>query len=289
MPDRLNCLPVPEREFDLTAARGLRLSGREWLPATPARAVIALVHGFGEHMGRWAHVAEWFATRGLAAVALDLRGHGRSEGRRGHALKLEYLLDDVGLLVAEARRAHPDTPLFLYGHSLGALLAANYVLRSAPTLTGVILSALPLDSPLKEQRLKVAAARWLGPLLPALSIDSGLDHATLSRDPAVVDACASDPLVHSTATLGLAHAALEAVEYARAHTSEWHVPVLIMHGTGDQLALPSGSEEFARHIHGDCTLKLWPGLYHELHNEPEKQEVLSFVAEWIEKRAEPRP
>ncbi len=280
---------VPEREFDLTAARGLRLSGREWEPATPPGAVIALVHGFGEHMGRWEYAARWFASRGIAVVAADLRGHGRSEGRRGHALNLGYLLDDVSLLVAEARRAHPDTPLFLYGHSLGALLAANYVLRSAPALTGVILSALPLETPLREQRIKVAAARWLGPLLPGLSIDSGLDHATLSRDPAVVDACISDPLAHTTATLGLARAALQAVEYALEHASEWRPPVLVMHGTGDRLALAAGSEEFAHRIHGDCTLKLWDGLYHELHNEPEKQEVLEFVAEWIERRSELRP
>lgn len=279
---------MPEREFDLTAARGLRLSGREWEPPAPPEAVIALVHGFGEHMGRWEHAARWFASRGLAVVAIDLRGHGRSEGRRGHALKLEYLLEDIGLLVAEARRAHPDTPLFLYGHSLGALLAANYVLRSAPALAGVILSALPLETPLRRQRIKVAAARWLGPLLPGLSIDSGLDRTTLSRDPAVVDACASDPLAHATATLGLARAALQAVEYALEHAAEWRLPVLVMHGAADALALPSGSEEFARRIHGDCTLKLWPGLYHELHNEPEKQQVLDFAARWIGERSGPR-
>lgn len=276
---------MPERDFELRAARGLRLSGHEWMPEGPAAATVCLAHGFGEHRGRWAHAGKHFAARGFATAAADLRGHGRSEGRRGHALNLGFLLDDLGLLLAEARRAHPDCPVFVYGHSLGALIASNYVLRRTPALAGVVLSALPLETPLREQRLKLAAARVLGPVLPGLSIDAGLDDVLITRELSFADARAADPLMHSTATLGLARAALDAVEYAIAHAPEWRLPVLIMHGAEDRLSLPSGAERLAERISGDCTLKLWPGLHHEPHNERERLEVLDYVADWIEQRA----
>jgi alpha-beta hydrolase superfamily lysophospholipase len=263
----------------------LNLYAQAWSPESP-QGVVCLVHGLGEHSGRYAHVADRLNTAGYAVLASDLRGHGKSAGQRGHAPSMEAFMKDIDLLLEEAKRRYPHQPRFLYGHSLGGILVLNYTLRRRPELAGVVATSSGLRTALELQKGKIALVKLLGSVMQKQTIASGLDAATISRDPEVVKKYLSDPLVHDKITFGMAKALSEAIPWVFAHASEFKVPLLLMHGTADQLAFPAGSKEFASLVHGDCTLKLWEGLYHETHNEPEKDEVLAYMVGWLESHKE---
>lgn len=264
-----------------TARDGLSLYAQRWEPSAPAAGVICLVHGLGEHSGRYVYVAETLNAAGFSLFAFDLRGHGKSGGQRGHSPAFETLMDDIGLLLAEAARRDPDRPCFLYGHSLGGLLTLNYVLRRKPALAGVVVTSPGLRSPLTEQTLKINLAKALGALLPRLPVATGLDPNAISHDECVVRAYMDDPLVHDRCTLGATRTTLESIPWALAHAGEFHLPLLLMHGTGDRLTYPHGTQEFAGRVGGECSVRLWDGLAHELHNEPQKDQVLAYLVAWL--------
>ena len=160
----------------------------------------------------------------------------------------------------------------------------NYVLRYKHNLKGVISTGSGLRTSLEEQTAKIMMARVLGTLIPSVAIPSGLDPTTISRSTEVVDAYVNDPLVHDRMTLGFGKIMLSVLPWTFEHAHEFSLPLLIMHGKDDKLGYPRGSEEFASHVKQDCTLKLWDGLYHELHNEPEQDEVFAFMIDWINTR-----
>ncbi|HEX7975428.1 MAG TPA: alpha/beta hydrolase [Anaerolineales bacterium] len=271
-------------ESTLRTADGLPLFIQGWDPQDEPRAVVCLVHGLGEHSGRYTHLAEPLTRAGYALIALDLRGHGKSGGPRGHTPSFDALLDDIALLLQEAGKRYPDTARFLYGHSLGGLLVLNYVLRRKPMLAGVIATGAGLHSSLEEQTLKVSFAKMMGKVLPTVTLATGLDPKDICRDPRVVAAYQNDPLVHDRSTLAMAKYNFEAMPYALTHASEFHLPLLLMHGTADRLTYLSGSQEFADQVPG-CTLKLWDGLCHEIHNEPEQDQVFAFLLDWLDARS----
>ena len=193
-------------ELSWKARDGITLYAQEWKPegepaAQPA-AVVCLVHGIGEHSARYAHVADAFTRAGYALISFDLRGHGRSEGPRGHTPSFEMFMADIDLLLDEARRRYPGIPRFLYGHSLGGLLVLNYALRRKPDLQGVIATSPGLRTSITEQKTKILLSNVLGSTLPTLSLSTGLDATQISRDPDVVTAYLADPLVHDQATTG---------------------------------------------------------------------------------------
>jgi alpha-beta hydrolase superfamily lysophospholipase len=271
-------------ESSWTTEDGLELYHQGWIPEDAPRGVVLLVHGLGEHSERYRHVGEFMTANGLAMLTFDLRGHGRSAGARGHTPSFEKFMDDIDLLFAEAQQRYPGKGRFLYGHSLGGILVLNYVLRRKPALNGVISTSAGLRTALEEQKLKVGLARVFGSLLPGVQLPTGLDPAAISHDPEVVDRYRNDPLVHAQASFAMAKYTLQAIDWAYEHASEFPAPLLLMHGSGDQLAYPRGSKEFADLVPGDCTLKIWDDLYHELHNEPQKDAVLSYVLSWINAR-----
>lgn len=273
-----------------TSDDGVRLHSRAWNPAGAPRAVIALVHGLGSHADRLAPLAEALSDAGYAVAGLDLRGFGRSEGRRGHTPSLEVSFDDLTGFLAELARRWPDLPQVLYGHSMGALLALAFTLARKPPLVGVIATAPALRSRVAEQRLKLLVVRLLGRLLPTLSLDNGLDLSQLSRDPGVQASVEADPLCHRTVTTAWGLALLEAIALARAGASRFPVPLLLLHGTQDAIAYPSGSEAFAAAAPaGLVTLKLWPGFRHELHSDPERAQVFDLIIAWLDQQLEKAP
>ena len=190
-------------------------------------------------------------------------------------------MDDIEAFQKQLDERFPGLPRFLYGHSLGGILVLNYVLRRKPDFVGVISTAAGLRTSLEEQKAKVAMARVLGTLIPGVAIPSGLDPTTISRNQEVVDKYVNDPLVHDKMSLGFGKLMLSVLPWTFEHAPEFSLPLLIMHGTDDKLGYPRGSEEFASLVKQDCTVKLWDGLYHELHNEPEQNEVLAFMIEWM--------
>jgi acylglycerol lipase len=257
-----------------------------WEPDNEPKALIALVHGLGEHSGRYAHVGQVMTDAGYALVGFDLRGHGKSGGARGHSLSLNVYMQDMRQFFALTAQRYPELPHFLYGHSFGGLLSLSYAIQYSAGLKGVMVTGAALRSSLQEQKVKIAVAKLLGAFLPAMTVQSGLDPTTISRDRKVVDAYVNDSLVHDSTSLGFGKSALSAIDLCFARAREFTIPLLIMHGTDDKLTYPRGSEDFARRVGeagNDVTLKLWDGLYHELHNEPEKAEVFKCMTEWLDK------
>ncbi|MBN2118245.1 MAG: lysophospholipase [Anaerolineales bacterium] len=257
-----------------------------WEPDhTEPKALIALVHGLGEHTGRYAHVGKAMTEAGYALAGFDLRGHGKSGGARGHTPSLDAYMQDIRQFLGLLKQRYPDIPHFLYGHSLGGVLTLAYAIQYGAGLKGVMVTGPGLHAALQEQKAKVAAVKLLGAFLPGVTMHSGLDPATISRDPEVVQTYLEDSLVHYNASLGFGKAGLTAIDLCFTRAREFPAPLLIMHGTGDRLAYPSGSEDFAKLVEaagGDVTLKLWDGLYHEVHNEPEKADVFKFMIEWLD-------
>ncbi len=272
-------------ETTMKSKDGLDLFTQAWETEASCKAVVCLVHGLGEHSSRYTHVADFLNRAGYTVLAFDLRGHGRSGGKRGHSPSSEAILDDINLLLDEANRRYPGKKRFLYGHSMGGLLVLYYALARKPKLAGVISTSPGLRSPVLEQKLKLAFAKTLASVLPTMSLPTGLNSEDISRDPQVVQKYQQDPLVHDQATLAMANSAVAIVPWTLAHAGELNVPLLIMHGAADRITYPSGSQEFASRVKGDCTLKLWDGLYHETHNEPEKEMVLAYLVDWLNQKS----
>ncbi len=272
-------------ELQKKAFDQLELYFQGWQTDAPPKGVVCLVHGLGEHSGRYAHWAGMLNQAGYSMIAMDLRGHGKSGGQRGHVNSYEEYFKDVDLLVSEARVRFPGTHLFLYGHSLGGMITVDYILRKKPVYAGVIITALSNKSSLAEQKLKIFLVKMLEPVLPRLSMSTGLVPATLSRDPDVVSRYINDPLVHHQASLAWANATIGSIAFSDQHAPEWKLPLLIMHGELDKLGYAEGSREFAGNIKGDCTLKIWTGLFHEIHNEPEKEQVFEFTRVWLDQHS----
>lgn len=250
------------------------------------KALVALIHGLGEHTGRYPHVAQALTEAGYALVGFDLRGHGKSGGPRGHTSSLDAYMQDIRQFFELLKQRYPDIPHFIYGHSLGGLLTLAYAIQDGAGLKGVMVTSSALRSPLQKQKAKVAMAKILGSLIPTVTLPSGLEAAAISHDPDVVQKYIKDPLVHSSTSLGFGKAALKAVDLCFARAKDFPAPLLMMHGTGDRIAYCSGSEEFAQLVRTagcDVTLKLWKDMYHELHNEPEKMEVFKFMIEWLDR------
>jgi acylglycerol lipase len=287
MPERPapNAPSVIASERALVTTDGVPLWTRLWAPQGPPRATGVLVHGLGEHSGRYAHVGETFARAGYALHAFDLRGHGRSSGRRGDT-RLGPALDDVERLLAETESRYPAAPRFVYGHSLGALIVLTLLARRRPRVAAAVASAPPLRSALREQKAKVALARVLGRVLPRLRVASGIDATALSRDPAVVEAYRADPLVHGLASMGFGADALAATD-ALAELRVVGVPLLLLHGTADRIAFVEGSRTLAGRLAGDVTYRELAGVFHECHNEPEKDALIGGIVAWLDRQLPP--
>ncbi len=183
-----------------------------WEPDNNPKAFIALVHGLGEHTSRYAHVGKVMTDAGYTLAGFDLRGHGKSGGPRGHASSLDVYMQDIRQFSRLMDERYPDIPHFLYGHSLGGLLSLAYAIQYGSGLNGVMVTAAALRSSLQEQKAKVTMVKLLGSLLPIVTVPSGLDPVTISRDPEVVQAYINDPLVHYNTSLGFGKAALNAID-----------------------------------------------------------------------------
>jgi acylglycerol lipase len=276
---------MKHHELNWKAHDGLDIFAQVWEPpAVTPRAVVCLVHGLGDHSSRFAHVAEAFGKEGFVLFGADLRGHGRSAGARGHISSIEDFMRDIDMLLERAQARYVDLPLFLYGHSLGAILVLHYGLVRKPTIRGVLATSPALRTALEDQPLKVLLAKVMGSLLPKVSLDSGLDTNNISRNETVIQAYINDPLVHDKVSLGLGKIMLGVKDWTLAHASEFPLPLLLQHGKADTIAYPSSSIEFAAPLKEKCTLVLWDGAYHELHNEPEQAEVLKTMTLWMDAR-----
>ena len=271
-------------ELRHSQARGTsRLYRQTWLPDGEPRAVILLAHGLGEHSGRYTHFARHCTDRGFAVYALDHYGHGKSEGLAGHVERFSVYLDGVRALLSRVREEQPGLPVFMLGHSMGGLIAAAFMRESQAGFRGCVLSGPALMSDVAPHAIVLWINRLLSRLVPTLPM-IGLDPAGVSRDPEIVRAYVSDPLVHhGKVSARLVAEMMAAMRATLAGANDIELPLLIMHGEADVLTSPTGSRELHAHAASDDkTLKLYPGLYHEIFNEPEKDAVLTDMTDWLE-------
>jgi alpha-beta hydrolase superfamily lysophospholipase len=264
-------------------ADALEIYAKHWQVENP-KAVVCLLHGLGEHVNRYNHVAAFFAERGIATHGSDRRGHGQSAGKRGHAPHLDALLNEVGQLVDFAGKTYPRVPLFLYGHSMGGNHALNFLLRKKPALRGVIATGSWIRLPQAPSAALIAFAKIMNKIAPTFAQSNGLDTNLLSKDPAVVKAYVADPLVHDRITVAMGLSMMEAAAWLDRFSGEIPAPLLLMHGADDRITDPQGSAGFAQRVSGDVTCRLWEGLYHEIHHEPQQAQVLAFMVEWMMKK-----
>ena len=239
-----------------------------------------LVHGLCEHSGRYQALTRHLCEAGFAVSAFDLRGHGKSSGRRG-ATRFAATFDDLDRLVERHRDAGP---LFLYGHSLGGLLVLAYGLERRPTIRGAVVSAPALHTSLREQRLKVLVTTLLGRVAPSASVPAGLDASLLSRDPEVVAGYLADPLVHRRITLGLGRDSLGFIDRLLRDPAGFPVPLLLLHGAADRVNYPSGSQAIASRLGEACTLRIYDGILHQPHTDPDSDRVFADVTAWLDRQ-----
>ena len=261
-------------------ADGLALLTRHWQADDPWAAVL-LVHGLGEHSGRYEHVGDHFAAAGLDTYAYDHRGNGGSDGVRGDIDRWSRYHDDMAERLAAVREASDGRPVIVYAHSMGGLIAAGYLLSDRPRPDVAVLSAPGLDSTLA--RWKVALAPILGRIVPTLSVPNGVRVETLSRDPAVGRRLLADPLNGRASTTRFGAEAVREQRRVRAGAKGIGGPTLVIHGLDDGLVPASASEPFEGAP--GVERRTYPGLRHEMHNEPEWQNVLDDVIDWIRERA----
>jgi len=271
-------------EFRHSEARGSsRLYRQSWLPDGDARGVVLLVHGLGEHSSRYGHVASSLTQRGLALHTLDHYGHGKSDGHSGHVPRFSVFLDGVAALLDDVRKSSAGLPLFLLGHSMGGLITARFLLTRQDEFRAAALSGPAFKSDEAPPALVLWLNRLLSALLPTLPVIA-LDATLVSRDPDVVKAYLGDPLVHhGKLTSRMIAEMTRAMGDTLERAGEVTLPLLTMHGDADKLTSPDGSTEFhARAGSADKTLKMYPGLFHEIFNEPERDAVLADLGIWLE-------
>ena len=268
------------------AADGLLLTRQAWRPEGAPAAVLAVVHGYGEHGGRYRGLAEVMAAGGYAVHVYDLRGHGRSAGRRGHLGRFTDYLDDTAVFLDAVRREQPARPLYLLGHSLGGLICTAYVEdRPADSLAGLILSSPFLHLGMPVPPLKLGAARLLSLVAPGVNVGNTVDAAALSHDQEVVRAYGTDPLNHHVATARWAAEVVAAQSAALSAAGRVRLPLLLLFGDADTIADPQASRElFERVASSDKTVHCYEDFYHEIFNEAGRAHVFADLAAWLAAR-----
>ncbi len=254
---------------------------RAWPPLAAARGVLVNLHGLGDHSGMHPSVSDHFTARGFAVHAPDLRGNGRSPGARGHIGAWREYREDLHRFLEVVRREEAGLPVFLLGHSLGGLIALDYALHHPDGLCGVIAAAPPLG-PLGVPAPLLVLGRLLSRLWPTFSLETGMDLSSLARDPSIVPEILADPLFHRRGTARLSTEVAAAIARVQEGATRFPLPVLVLHGSADRMVPPAGSRRFAARIgHPDHRLVEYPGGYHALFADLDRNRVLADVEAWM--------
>jgi alpha-beta hydrolase superfamily lysophospholipase/sulfatase maturation enzyme AslB (radical SAM superfamily) len=261
---------------------GLPLHGQCWHPEQEPRAVVGILHGHGEHSGRYLNVVHSLLSHGYAVCAFDHRGHGRSRGQRGHISSWSEYREDVRHFLQWVSSREPDCPIFLMGHSMGALVALDYLIHYSKGIRGAIISGAPIEPAGVAKPYLVLLSRLLSRVFPRFPLHLALDTSALSRDAAIVRAYVEDPLVHGKFSARWGTESLATLAWVKAHAADLDVPILFIHGEADRLNLPDGSRHFFERISSaDKTIHIYPEMYHELHNDLGYDQVMNDLEQWL--------
>jgi alpha-beta hydrolase superfamily lysophospholipase len=273
------------REDRFTGVGGRSIYWQSWAPEAGPRALLLVSHGLGEHSGRYQSLASYFVGHNFAVAALDHNGHGYSEGIPGFVASFADYVSDLGQFHEAVVPRFPGVPVFLVGHSMGGLVGGTYLLRSQDRFQGVILSGLAIRTADHPGPVLQSLIRLLAVLVPRLGL-TALDPAGVCRDPEVVRKYTEDPQVfHGKLTARLLREFFAGMARLENEAGDLALPMLVLHGGDDNMVSPESSEIlYTRARSEDKTLKIYPGLYHEIFNEPEKDDVLAEVLDWCENR-----
>jgi alpha-beta hydrolase superfamily lysophospholipase len=253
-----------------------------WSPEKESDKTILFVHGLGDHSGRYNNWAEKFSTKGFNFFAVDLYGHGKSSGKRGHARSLDVLLDDIDLMFEKAGELFPGSRLVLYGHSMGGNLVLNHVIRRNRPVDAVIVTSPWLKMYREPSYALIVVASIARKFYPSLTVRTPLKAEQISHDRDVNSTYSNDPLVHNRISLQLFFELYNSGLYAMRNVYKINYPFLIMHGTADTITSPKASENYVMNTGKRTTLKLWEGQYHELHHEAVADEVFQYIIDWLQ-------
>lgn len=262
----------------------LELFYQRWRPDDEPRGVLAIVHGLAEHSGRYGTVVDRLVPSGFAVYGFDLRGFGRSPGQRGHVDSWSDYRGDVEAFLAMIRGEEPGRPLFLMGHSMGGLIALDFLLRRPDGLAGAVVSGPGLEPVGVAKWYLVMVAKLLSLVWPRFSLDVGLNVKAVSRDPEVVEAFLNDPLRHSLGTVRWGTESLKVIEWIKARPGDLHLPLLMVHGGADRLVSSEGTRRFFEKAgSADKELHVYEGGFHEPHNDVNREQVLADLESWLER------
>ncbi len=254
-----------------------------WLPEEEPKAVLLVVHGLAEHSGRYMNVVNRFVALGYAIYAIDHLGHGKSDGTRVYVDRFEDFTDTLKIFFDMMRKWQPGKPIFLVGHSMGALIGAVYLLDYQDELTGAVLSGPLAKIPASISSATIFAGKVFSKLMPKFGL-IGLEADGVSRDPAVVQAYINDPLVYTGKTTArLGSELIKSMRHITAEAARITLPILFLQGGADKLVEPEGAQMLYDTVgSADKTIKNYDGLYHEVFNEPEHDQVLGDLEAWLE-------
>ncbi|WP_071191489.1 alpha/beta hydrolase [Trichormus sp. NMC-1] len=264
---------------------GLDLYYQSWNPEGKVRAILVIVHGLGGHSGLYTNIVEHLLPKQYAIYGLDLRGHGRSPGQRGYINTWAEFRDDVRAFLQIIQKQQPGCPIFLFGHSMGGMIVLDYTLRypqDASALQGVIVSA-PSIGEVGVSPIRILLGKMLSRVWPRFSLNTGLDTTAGSRNEEIVTSYTQDQLRHTRATARFSTEFFATLAWIHAHAAEWQVPLLILHGGADRVALPGGSELFYQRVtYSDKQRIEYPGAYHDLHCDINYHQVLTDLQTWMD-------
>jgi alpha-beta hydrolase superfamily lysophospholipase len=274
---------MQQQQSSFTNRAGLQIHQQSWAPDGDIKAWLLVVHGMAEHSGRYQPLAEYLGESGYALCTLDLPGHGKSEGDPGHIDSFADFLDTLDQTLEQLKALQPDKPIFLLGHSMGGLISASFLLDHQQDFRGAILSGAAIQAPGgKPPWIQVFIVRLLSRFAPAVGVMQ-LDANGVSRDPEVVAEYRADPLNYpgKISARGVFEL-FSAMDTIQTRASEITLPLLVMHGEADSMTPVEGSRLFHQRAgSADKTLRTYPGLYHEIFNEPERMEIFAELRDWL--------
>jgi alpha-beta hydrolase superfamily lysophospholipase len=267
-------------EFYWTTADGVNIFAKDWSIEQP-KAVIALVHGMGEHCLRYEHVASFFNEQGYAMVGYDRRGHGQSGGKKGHSPNIDVLLDEIDDLLKQCKQRYANLPILFYGHSMGGCLVVLHAIKRNPNVKAIFCSAPWIQLGAPPNGATKAVAGLINRFAPSVTLPTGLNAKFISKDPKEVKMYADDPLVHGKISIALALGMVDASHEVDTLSGDFKYPLYILHGGDDQITVPAASEALAKRLSGDIKMEILPDRYHEIHNEYKREEVFDKVLTWM--------
>ena len=270
-----------KKSYFIKSKDGSNLMYYSWLPNKKIKVAIGIIHGLGEHSSRYDDFAEYFCKKGYGVYSIDLRGHGKSEGKRGHVNNFKKLIDDSEEMFINIRKENLNVPMVMFGHSLGGCIALNYLCENqSKEIDLAIISSPWLRTVLEPPKFILYIQKILVGLFPSLTLNNRLDPYDLSKDTDIVKKYIEEPLVHNKISLKMFSEVNKAIDKIENESEKINIPVLLVHGKKDNIISFKGTEKVSKKIN-NSKLTLYEGLYHEPHNDLEKNEILADYTSFI--------